>query len=108
MNDSAIAAIEIKKLSKRYPGRSEFALKDLSLKVMPGEIYGFLGPNAAGKSTTIRTLMNFIQPTAGTAEILGLNIVGDSVKLKRQVGYLAGDVALYPKATGRQLLEYLA
>src|ERR1700722_5920597 len=108
MNDSAIAAIEIKKLSKRYPGRSEFALKDLSLKVMPGEVYGFLGPNAAGKSTTIRTLMNFIQPTSGTAEILGQNIVTDSVRIKRSVGYLSGDVALYPKATGRQLLDFLS
>lgn len=101
-------AINIKHLSKRYPGAKTFALKNLSLQVMPGEIYGFLGPNGASKSTTIRTLLNFIQPTSGTAVIAGYDIVNDSVKLKQSVGYLAGDVALYPKMSGKQLLDYLA
>ncbi len=101
------SAINCQKLSKRY-GRSEvYALKDLSLQVKAGEIYGYLGPNGAGKSTTIRTLLNFIQPSGGTATILGKDIVKDSVEIKRHVGYLSGDVALYPKTTGRELLDYL-
>jgi ABC-2 type transport system ATP-binding protein len=58
------AAITIEKLSKRYGAGQKFAVKDLSLQVMPGEVYGFLGPNGAGKSTTIRLLMNFIFPAA--------------------------------------------
>jgi ABC-2 type transport system ATP-binding protein len=74
---------------------------------MPGEIYGFLGPNGAGKTTTIRLLMNFIQPTSGKALILGNNVVDDSVEIKKSVGYLSGDPALYPKMTGRQFLSYM-
>jgi ABC-2 type transport system ATP-binding protein len=101
-------AIEIKKLSKCYHGRETYALKDLSLSVRPGEVYGFLGPNGAGKSTAIRTLMNFIQPTSGTAIIMGKDIVTDSVEVKSYVGYLSGDIALYPKVTGQQLLGYLS
>lgn len=104
MND---AAIDCRKLGKRYGRGGPWALRDLSLKVMPGEIYGFLGPNGAGKSTTIRTLMNFIQPTSGTARILDLDIVDDSVRLKRSVGYLSSDTAMYPKMTGHQFLDYM-
>lgn len=95
-------------LSKRYSGTSDYALKDLDLKIMPGEVYGFLGPNGAGKSTTIRTLMNFIQPTGGTAQICGLDIIKDSVKIKSKIGYLAGEVELYPKMTGREFLRFMA
>jgi ABC-2 type transport system ATP-binding protein len=100
--------IAINKLSKRYAGSDSYAIQDLSLNVMPGEVYGFLGPNGAGKSTTIRLLLNFLLPTSGNATILGQNIVSDSVELKRSIGYLAGDVALYPKMTGRQLLDYMS
>lgn len=100
-------AITSKGLTKRYPGTQTDALHDLNLEIKSGEVYGFLGPNGAGKSTTIRLLMNFIQPTGGSAHIAGLDIVKESVAVKRHVGYLAGDVALYPKTTGRELLDYL-
>lgn len=101
-------AIQTIGLSKRYSSSGSFALKDLNISIMPGEVYGFLGPNGAGKSTTIRLLMNFIQPTEGTATIFGKDIVSDSVAIKQSVGYLAGEVALYPKMTGRELLDYMA
>ena len=104
----AEAAISIRALSKRYGAGRPLALKDLSLDVMPGEVYGFLGPNGAGKSTTIRLLMNFIQPTSGTARIFGEDIVKDSVSIRRSIGYLSGEVALYSKLTGREFLEYMA
>src|SRR3990172_102127 len=84
-------AIVTSSLSKRYSG---------------SEVYGFLGPNGAGKSTTIRLLMNFIQPTSGQASILGLDIVKNPARIKSSVGYLSGEVALYPKMTGRQFLKY--
>jgi len=101
------AVIDVQKLSKKYPKATEYALQDLTLQVHRGEVYGFLGSNGAGKSTTIRLLLNFLQPTGGQATVAGLDIVRDSVALKQHVGYLAGDIALYDQATGRELLEYL-
>lgn len=103
-----VAPIAVHNLTKQYPGTSHPALKSLSLSVNKGEVYGFLGPNGAGKSTTIRTLLNFIQPTSGSASILGKDIVKDSVEIKRSIGYLAGDVAIYPKMTGKQYLSFLS
>ena len=100
-------AIALKDLSKRYAGAKEFALKNVSLKVMPGEVYGFLGPNGAGKSTTIRCLLNFIQPTTGQGFIMGQDIVGKAMQVHKHVGYLAGDVAIYKRMTGRQFLSYM-
>ncbi len=100
-------SLQTTNLSKTYPGAKSPALHDLSIQVAEGEVYGFLGANGAGKSTTIRTLLNFLQPTNGTAKIFDLDIVKDSVEIRKQIGYLAGDVALYPKVTGAQLLEYL-
>jgi len=104
----ATAAITAHKLTKRYGTAPTLALDDLTLQIPTGEIYGYLGANGAGKSTTLRLLMNFLQPTSGSAEIAGLDSVREAVDVKRHVGYLAGDVALYPKATGRELLDYLA
>ena len=95
-------------LSKKYPGTNFYALKDLDLQVKRGEVYGYLGANGAGKTTTIRLLLNFLQPSGGNGNVLGLDIVDDSVEIKRQVGYLAGDIALYTHATGRDFLDYMA
>jgi ABC-2 type transport system ATP-binding protein len=102
------ASIVIQSLTKRYSGTKRDSLHNLSLQVAAGEVYGFLGPNGAGKSTTIRTLMNFIQPTSGRATILGNDIVKDSVQIKRSVGYLSSDMAMYLKMTGHQFLAYMA
>jgi ABC-2 type transport system ATP-binding protein len=100
-------SIVIDNLSKQYNGMEKPALDDLSLAIQPGEVYGFLGPNGAGKSTTIRLLMNFIQPTSGSAAILGQDIVKNSVEIKKSIGYLSGDLAVYPKMTGAQFLDYM-
>ncbi|MBI4034469.1 ABC transporter ATP-binding protein [Candidatus Saccharibacteria bacterium] len=107
MPQKPLPAIETFGLTKRYSKSRRFALRDLDLTIDKGEVYGFLGPNGAGKTTTIRLLMNFIQPTFGNAQILGLDMVEDSAQLKASIGYLAGDVALYPKMTGHQFLAYL-
>lgn len=101
------SAIVLEKLSKKYSKSEVFALKDVSLHVNEGEVYGFLGPNGAGKSTAIKTLLNFIQPTNGSASIMGLDIVNDSVEIKKHIGYLSGDFAAYPKMTGAQFIEYM-
>ncbi len=99
--------IQIKGLSKTYPGSSRPALHNLNISIKAGEVYGFLGPNGAGKSTTIRLLMNFLKPSAGTASIRGYDIVNDSLAIRRSIGYLSGDFAMYPKMTGRQFLQYM-
>ncbi len=101
-------AISCKGLSKRYKGTDFYALHDLDLDIKAGEVYGFLGPNGAGKSTTIRMLMNFIQPTSGSATIMGMDIVADSVRIKRSVGYLSSDMAMFEKMTGDQFLDYMS
>ncbi len=93
-------------LSKDYG--SGHGLFGLDLEVYEGEVFGFLGPNGAGKSTTLRLLLDLIRPSAGTARVLGLNTVGDSLEIRRRVGFLGGDLALYPKLTGRVVLGYLA
>jgi ABC-2 type transport system ATP-binding protein len=101
------AAIKIRDLTKRYPGTSTPALAGLSLTIKTGQVYGFLGSNGAGKSTTIRTLLNFLRPTSGSVSILGLDSVENATEIHRSIGYLAGDVALPKNVTARQLLRYL-
>jgi ABC-2 type transport system ATP-binding protein len=83
------------------------ALEDLDIEVRSGEIFGFLGPNGAGKSTTIRLLLGYLHPTAGRGTVLGMDIVRDSVEIRRRVGYLPGGIALYDSLTGGELLDYL-
>ena len=83
------------------------ALESLDLEVMHGEIFGFLGPNGAGKSTLIRTLLGFLHPTDGGASVLGLDIVADSVQIRRRTGYLPGGISLYDSLSGEDALDYL-
>ena len=99
------AAIRTEALTKHYG--SVRALEALSLDVQPGEIFGFLGPNGAGKSTMIRTLLGFLHPTAGSASVLGMDIVEQSVEIRRRVGYLPGGIALYDTLSGADVLDYL-
>jgi hypothetical protein len=68
----------------------------LHLEVRRREILGFLGPNGAGKSTTMRLLLDLIKPTSGSASLLGLDSRADSLQIRRRVGYLPGDLTLYP------------
>ena len=99
-------AIATSGLSKDYgSGRGLFGL---DLEVRRGEVFGFLGPNGAGKSTTLRLLLDLIRPTAGSARVLELDTIRDSLEVRRRVGFLPGDLALYPKLTGRAVLDYLA
>jgi ABC-2 type transport system ATP-binding protein len=99
-------AIAIKGLSKDYG--SGHGLFDLDLEIGRGEVFGFLGPNGAGKSTTMRLLLDLIKPTSGSASLLGLDTREDSLEIRRRVGFLPGDFALYPKLTGATVLDYLA
>jgi ABC-2 type transport system ATP-binding protein len=101
----AVAAIRTSKLSKDYGmGRGLF---DLDLQVEQQEVFGFLGPNGAGKSTTIRCLMALIRPTAGSAQIFGLDCLHDYVAVKRKVGYIPGDMPQFGSLRGSEVVAHL-
>ena len=84
------------------------AVANVDLEVMEGEVFGYLGPNGAGKTTTIRVLMDYIRATGGAATVFGLDSRAHSKEIRRRTAYLPGDVALYERITGRQLLTYFA
>ena len=84
------------------------ALVDLDLDVRRGEVCGFLGPNGAGKTTAIRLIMDEIRPTSGRAWILGMDCRAQSVEIRRHLGYLPSDLALYPNLTGKDTLTFFA
>jgi ABC-2 type transport system ATP-binding protein len=99
-------AVETIGLTKDYgAGHGVFGL---DLEIRAGEIFGFLGPNGSGKTTSMRMLVGLSRPTAGRARVLGLDIVTGSLELRRRVGFLAGDFGMYRKLTGAAMLEYIA
>lgn len=98
-------ALRLQGLTKYYG--SQRGIEDLSLDVKPGEVFGFLGPNGAGKTTTIRMILGLLHPTSGSGKVFGLDIVDDSVTLRAQIGYLPGDLALYDRMHGRDLLAFI-
>ncbi len=100
------AAIETDRLRKSYGSVS--AISDIDLEIQRGEVFGYLGPNGAGKTTTIRTLLDFIRPTSGKALVFGLDSREGSRDIKRRVGYLPSDIALYDRMKGEELLRHSA
>ena len=96
--------IEVEHLSKFYG--NFMAVDDITFKVEKGEILGFLGPNGAGKTTTMRILTGYMPPTSGTARIAGYDIFFDSLKARREIGYLPESNPLYTDMTVRSLLEF--
>jgi ABC-2 type transport system ATP-binding protein len=102
---SGVSAISASDLTKHFG--QVVALDSLDLEVLRGEIFGFLGPNGSGKTTTIRLLLGLIRPTRGSAEILDIP-VGDVERAHRHLGYVPGEVALWPQLTGTEVLDLLA
>ncbi|MEW2428793.1 ABC transporter ATP-binding protein [Micromonospora sp. NPDC047644] len=102
MTDLALRAVD---LTKRYDHLT--ALDALNLDVIPGEVFGFLGPNGAGKSTTIRLLLGLARPTAGRAEVFGVD-AADVARAHRHLAYVPADVALWPQLTGAEILHLQA
>ena len=96
--------IEIHDLTKRY-GKAR-GIEHVSLEIGDGEIFGFIGPNGAGKSTTIRILLNLIFPSSGTAAIMGMDVIRETKKIKRQVGYIPSDAGFYPSMNVHEFLAY--
>lgn len=96
--------IKLRQLTKMYG--SARGVQDVDLEVSPGTVFGFLGPNGAGKSTTINMLLDFIRPTSGSVTLFGMDAQKDSVKIRRRIGFLAGDMAMDSGLTGWQQLSY--
>jgi ABC-type multidrug transport system ATPase subunit len=99
-------AIRAEGLTKYYG--SVIGVEELALTVERGEIYGFLGSNGAGKTTTIRLLVDLIRPARGRATILGIDCQRESLKARRQIGYLPGELPIYPDLTAERYLRFLA
>ena len=99
-------AIRTEDLSKRY-GTVD-ALVGLDLEVAGGEVVGYLGPNGAGKTTTLRLLLGLVQPTAGRAELFGVDALRRPVEAHRRLSYVPGEATLWPALTGRETLHLLA
>ncbi len=98
--------IEVRGLTKRFGDFT--AVNDIDFGIEAGEVFGFLGPNGSGKSTTMKMLLDQLHPSAGRAAVLGLDTQKHSLEIRRQVGYLPGDLALYPNLTGRATLKFYA
>src|SRR5664280_710255 len=100
------AVVSITGLVKSF-GRTR-ALDGLDLSVAVGDVHGFLGPNGAGKTTTIRILLGLLRAGAGTVELMGGDPWGDAVTLHRRLAYVPGEVNLWPKLSGGEVIDALA
>ncbi|CAA9195692.1 ABC transporter ATP-binding protein [Flavobacterium collinsii] len=98
--------IKIESLSKKYKNADLYSLNDVSLEISEGQIFGLLGPNGAGKTTLISMLCGLIKPTSGHFTIDGLNYTHHSSKIKKIIGVVPQEYALYPTLTARENLHY--
>src|SRR5688572_4833736 len=99
-------AIDVRGLTRRF---GDFvAVNDVSFDVGPGEIFGFLGSNGAGKSTTIRMLCGLLRPTSGTALVAGVDVTRDPEAVKRRIGYMSQRFSLYEKLTVDQNIAFFS
>ena len=100
------AVIETRKLTKHYG--SVVAVQDLDLTIQGGEVFGILGPNGSGKTTTILMLLGLTEPTSGTVRVLGHDPAREPLRVKARVGYLPDSVGFYEELTARENMTYIA
>jgi ABC-2 type transport system ATP-binding protein len=98
--------IQTKDLTKYYENQA--AVDHLTFSVQEGEIFGFLGPNGAGKTTTLLMLMGLTEPSAGSANVMGINPTRDAIGVKRHIGYLQENMGFYRDLTAFQTLKFIA
>jgi len=99
-------AIDVQKLNKRFGDKH--VVNDVSLQVARGEIFGFLGPNGSGKTTSIRLMCGLLTPDSGTGTCLGYDIVRESAQIKRNVGYMTQRFSYWDDLTIRENLDFVA
>lgn len=101
--------IEAHHLTKTFKDKKRGLIKavdDISFTCRPGQIYGLLGANGAGKTTALRMLATLLKPTSGSAQVAGFDIATDSEKVRARVGFLAASTALYGRLTAREMIAY--
>ncbi|GMA42642.1 hypothetical protein GCM10025853_16290 [Tetragenococcus halophilus subsp. halophilus DSM 20339] len=101
-----MSVIEVEQLTKDYG--SHRGVFDVSFEVGEGEVFGFLGPNGAGKTTTIRHLMGFSKPQSGAIKVSNKDSWKDAAAIKREVGYLPGELAFPKNMTGKAFIDFMA
>jgi ABC-2 type transport system ATP-binding protein len=106
VNDEAGLAIDVRGLTKIFSGRR--VVDGIDLAVREGEIFGFLGPNGSGKTTSIRMLCGLLTPDAGEGTCLGLDVIRRTDEIKRQVGYMTQRFSLYEDLSIRENLDFIA
>jgi ABC-2 type transport system ATP-binding protein len=97
--------VSAQQLTKRFG--EQLAVDHLSFEIPAGQIVGFLGPNGAGKSTTLKMLTGMIEPTEGTATICGLDLLRDTLEVKRRIGFVPESGAVFESLTGLEYLEMI-
>jgi ABC-2 type transport system ATP-binding protein len=102
--ESKTPAIAARALQRTFKGDIE-AVRGIDLTVSRGEVFGFLGPNGAGKTTTVRMLCTLLPPTAGSASVMGLDVVGDAAAIRTKIGVALQEIGLDPVQSGRELLQ---
>jgi ABC-2 type transport system ATP-binding protein len=103
---SAETVIDVRGLTKKFGDRT--VVDHFDLQVPRGAIYGFLGPNGSGKTTTIRMVCGLLKPESGEGEVLGLDVRSESLKIKERVGYMTQKFSLYEDLSIRENLEFIA
>src|SRR5262245_10741193 len=101
--------IHVRELTKIYDDlvRGQFAaLSGITFDALPGQIYGLLGPNGAGKTTVLRILSTVLQPTSGTASVNGYDVVMQASFVRRQIGFVSANTAVYDRMTAWETVEY--
>ena len=100
--------LRIENVSKSYQNNQIFAVRDLNLRVMPGEIFGFLGPNGAGKTTAIKMLTGILPFSHGRILVNNIDVKQDPIGAKRQIGYVPDSGVVYDRLTGAEYLNFMA
>jgi sodium transport system ATP-binding protein len=101
--------IHVHELAKHYSDlrRGQFAaLRGINFHVRPGQVYGLLGPNGAGKTTALRILSTVLRPTSGTATVNGYDVLTQPESVRRQIGFMSANTAVYDRMTGWEMVEY--
>ncbi|HTP08372.1 MAG TPA: ATP-binding cassette domain-containing protein [Anaerolineae bacterium] len=98
--------VEVNHLVKQYPGSDQPAVRDVSFAIQRGEIFGFLGPNGAGKTTTISMLSCLLKPSGGSASVAGFDLTRQQNEIKRRIGLVPQDLALYPTLSAKDNLLF--
>src|SRR5213082_3524718 len=100
------AAIDVHGLTKRYDGRA--VVDDFAIRVDRGQIFGFLGPNGSGKTTSIRMLCGLLTPDAGEGTCIGYDVIRDAQRIKREAGYMTQRFSFWEDLSIRENLEFVA